>query len=557
MLTHLHIRDFAIVPALELDFECGFTAITGETGAGKSILVDALGLLLGDRSDSSWVRPGAGKAELSAAFDLGGNAEAGQWLDESGLGAGEECVLRRVITANGRSRAWINGSPVTVQQLGELGNLLVELHGQNEHIRLTSRRQQLRLLDACGDYAGDLESTADSFAAWKALEEQLRELEATTAIPAGEREFLQFQLAELQAHALDPADLKALESEHRLLARGGELLDGIHASLERLDADPLGAGTALQTVLHTLAAFEELDPDIADARRMLQEAAINCQEAAASLRLARDRVDLDPGRLRMVGDQLGTLGDLSRKHQVPMERLTAVRDQMAERLDRAENFAERRARLAAERDAALAGYRTAARRLSKRRAAHAGELSSAVTALMADLGMPGGRFDIELRTDAGGAPSKRGDDDIELQVSANPGMPPGSLAKIASGGELSRISLAIKAATSRGGGVLTQVFDEVDAGIGGDTANAVGNLLRRLSQGGQALCVTHLAQVAVCAGNHLLVRKQTLDDATQIDTALLDEQGRVNEIARMLSGRGSQQSRAHAAELLASVGDQA
>jgi DNA repair protein RecN (Recombination protein N) len=550
MLTHLSIRDFAIVPALELEFDQGFTAITGETGAGKSILVGALGLLLGERSDSGWVRPGSEKAELSAVFDLAGNGEALDWLGQAELGSGQDCLLRRTISANGRSRAWVNGTPVTLQQLGELGNLLVELHGQNEHIRLASRRRQLQLLDASGSYTGELEACAQCYRAWKSLDEQLTALLDDAPASPGELELLRFQVSELQQQALSAEDLASLESEHRLLSKGGELLEAIHASLDRLESEDLGVGSGLHSALNALEVFEALDSNIAEARRMLQEAAINCQEAAASLRAAGSRVDLDPDRLQSVGDQLGALGDLARKHRVQLEQLGEVRDTLAGRLDRAEHFSGRRDELEAECSAALASYRQAAKRLSECREKHATSLGQAVSALMAELGMPGGTFRIQLRHDAGGRPRERGDDDVELLVSANPGMPPGPLAKIASGGELSRISLAIKTATSRAGAALTQVFDEVDAGIGGATANAVGGLLRRLADGGQALCVTHLAQVAVCAAHQIAVRKDAADETTRLDTLLLDGDGRVDEVARMLSGRVSDQSRAHASALL-------
>jgi DNA repair protein RecN (Recombination protein N) len=556
MLIHLHIRDFAIIPALELDFNSGFTAITGETGAGKSILVDALGLLLGDRSDSTWVRPGAEKAELNASFNLGANSPATRWLADADLGDGEECLLRRTIASSGRSRAWINGTPVTLQQLGDLGSLLVELHGQNEHVRLTGKKQQLYLLDSSGAYAASLEKTEEAFHAWRKLDEAFQAILESSGLPARELEYLGFQLRELQHHALSPEALAELEREHGLLAKGGELLEGIRHSLEALDSDGHGIHSGLHQSLGRLEAFEALDTDILEARRMLQEAAINCQEAGSSLRRARDRVDLNPARLEAVADQLSTLGDLARKHHVPMEQLCEVRDQLADRLGRAENFDQQRDALETQRNTALSIYRTAAKALSRDRSEHAASLSTEVTRLMSALGMAGGGFEINVIHDPGCSPSRRGDDGIELLVSANPGMPPGPLAKIASGGELSRISLAIKVASRQGGTERTQIFDEVDAGIGGDTANAVGKLLQRLADGGQALCVTHLAQVAVRASRQLQVRKETGKTSISIDTTLLDNDERVEEIARMLSGKVSDQSRAHAAELLAAAQSQ-
>jgi DNA repair protein RecN (Recombination protein N) len=551
MLSHLHIQDFAIAPELDVEFHPGFTVITGETGAGKSILVDALGLLLGDRSDASWVRAGAERAELSADFGIGGNQAARRWLQDAELASGDQCLLRRSIAANGRSRAWINGTAVTIQQLAELGELLVELHGQNEHLALTRPREQLRLLDACGNYAEELQRTAGAYRDWKSRSEDFAQLEASTAIAPAEAELLRYQHEELQAHALPAAELRALEEEHRLLSHSGELLATLSDCLDTLDRDDGGILGELHRVQHRLRGLQDLDRGMAEAGRMLEEAAINIQETAGSLRHALDRVDLSPERLAAVRSQLDRLGDLARKHQLPMEQLASRRDELGERLERSEHYAERRARLRAEVAQALADYRAAADALSQRRRTQAEALSERVTGLMAELGMADGIFRLETTAPADAPPSPQGSDRAQILVSANPGMPAGPLAKIASGGELSRISLAIKVATARGE-QRTQVFDEVDAGIGGDTANTVGRLLQRLAADGQALCVTHLAQVAARANRQLRVDKQTVEGLLRVDTRLLDEAQRIAEIARMLSGSASEQSLAHARELLKS-----
>ncbi len=549
MLCHLTIKDFAIIPALEIDFEAGFTAITGETGAGKSMLVDAIGLLLGDRADSRTVRARAERAELSAVFDLAHNRAARDWLAEADLGT-KECLLRRVIGANGRSRAWINGVPVTLQQMAELGARLVEIHGQNEHVRLTSTRHQLELLDHGGGHAGELAQVREAWQAWQALRQRIDEAAAHAAIGAEERQFLDYQLRELEQHALEPERVQALENEHRLLARGGALVEALQLALEHLEEDDRGINPRLHATAGRLQPFEALDPRLAEVRQMLSEAVINCQEAATTLQGALEGVDLSPERLDTVTRQLGTLGDLARKHRMPLEELCAVRDRLAERLADADDFEARREALERERDAALATYRKASAALSGRRQAHGAELSAAVTALMGELGMPGGQFEMVLSHDPDAAPSPRGDDGIELRVSANPGIPPGPLASIASGGELSRISLAIKVAAHDSRDAMTHIFDEVDAGIGGDTANAVGRLLQRLAGARQVLCVTHLAQVAVCATHQVHVQKTTATDSTAVDTRLLRDDARVREIARMLGGKVSDQSRLHAEELL-------
>lgn len=549
MLSHLDIRDFAIIPSLALDFAPGFTAITGETGAGKSILVDALGLLLGQRSDSSWVRQGAERAELTAEFDVRQNDAARQWLAEAELESDGQCLLRRSIAASGRSRAWINGTPVTVQQMSALGILLVEIHGQNEHVQLTSPARQLQLLDNSGGYRELIKKVRDAYHDWSGLQAQFSELEAAAALPPEEIDYLRFQLAELQAQALAPPELAKLEQEHRLLAKGGSLAQDLETSLATLDDDEHGVVNGTLKAQQILARHGEFSADVADACKMIDEALINLQEASTTIARVRDKLDLSPERLEGVSLQISGLADLARKHRVRMEELESVRDRIEERLQAGEQFESRRAALEADCDKALQQYREAAKRLSAARQKHASALSGEVTRLMARLGMEGGRLEVQVNQRSDGKPAAPGDDRVEIHVSANPGTEPGPLAKVASGGELSRISLALKTA-SRSESARTQVFDEVDAGIGGDTANAVGQLLRQLSEGTQALCVTHLAQVAVCANQQIQVIKETGSDATSVDTTILGVQDRVDEIARMLSGRISQQSRQHAEELL-------
>jgi DNA repair protein RecN (Recombination protein N) len=554
MLNHLHIQNFAIVPTLDLDIQAGFTAITGETGAGKSILVDALGLLLGDRSDAAWVRAGAERAELAAEFSVSNNPEARNWLEESDLSLGDSCLLRRTISNNGRSRAYINGSPVTVAQMQALGQLLVEIHGQNEHMRLTRISEQFRLLDRSGSYSSEIVQLEDAFAEWQRVTRELDALETTASVSPGELELLNYQLAELQQHDLSIDSLQALQTEHDRLAAGGSLLDALTLSLELLDPessfDHEGINSNLNTTVLQLQKFVSLDTDISEACVMLNEAMVNCAEAVNSLRAARDRVDLNPARYEAVSDTLTQLNDLARKHHVRMEELENLMQVLATRIDGAGSSEERRIRLQEELQNRLDIYRDAAKKLHAKRSQHAGQLSKRVTALMAELGMAGGTFELSVCLDSQAKPAARGDDQVQIRISANPGLPPGPLSKIASGGELSRISLAIKVAARGERESITQIFDEVDAGIGGETANAVGRLLKRLSGSGQALCVTHLAQVAVCATHQLQVRKATGMDSTLVDTLLLDENSRVDEIARMLSGKISEQSRAHALELL-------
>ena len=556
MLNHLHIHNFAIVPTLDLDIDAGFTAITGETGAGKSILVDALGLLLGERSDAAWVRAGAERAELSAGFSLDNNKDARKWLDDVELSSNGSCILRRTINSNGRSRAYINGSPVTVAQVQSLGQLLVEIHGQNEHLRLTRSSEQFRLLDGSGDYSKEISLVKTAFSDWQAIQNELEALEQGVSISASELEFLKFQLDELQQHDLSIESQSALQTEHDRLAAGGSLLDALNFSIECLDpessVDQAGIKSDLSASMGHLQKFATLDSDINEACTMLHEAAINCDEAVSSLRAARDRVDLNPARFETVSNTLGQLHDLARKHNVRMEELEELMQSLEARIERAGSSEQRRHQLQAQLQTRLDAYRQAAEDLHLKRKKHAAVLSRRVCRLMTELGMAGGVFELAVTLTPQQKPSVGGDDEIQIRLSANPGLPPGPLSKIASGGELSRISLAIKVAASGGAESVTQIFDEVDAGIGGETANAVGRLMQKLAGKGQALCVTHLAQVAVCASHQLQVRKATEKQSTQIETVRLNQANRIDEIARMLSGKISEQSRAHALELLSS-----
>jgi DNA repair protein RecN (Recombination protein N) len=556
MLNHLHIHNFAIVPTLDLDIDAGFTAITGETGAGKSILVDALGLLLGERSDATWVRAGAERAELSAEFSLESNEDASKWLEDAELSSNGSCLLRRTINSNGRSRAYINGSPVTVAQMQSLGQLLVEIHGQNEHLRLTRSAEQFRLLDGSGDYSREAGLLKTAFSDWQAISNELEALEQGVSLSTSELEFLKFQLDELQQHDLSIESQSALQTEHDRLAAGGSLLEALNFSIERLDPessdDQGGIKSDLSASMGQLQKFAALDTDINEACTMLHEASINCDEAVSSLRAARDRVDLNPARFETVSNTLGQLHDLARKHNVRMEDLEKLMQTLEARIERAGSSEQRRQQLQTQLQTRLDAYREAAKKLHLKRKKHAAGLSRRVCQLMAELGMAGGVFELAVTLNPQAKPSVGGDDEIQIRLSANPGLPPGPLSKIASGGELSRISLAIKVAASGGTESVTQIFDEVDAGIGGETANAVGRLMQKLAGNGQALCVTHLAQVAVCASHQLQVRKATEKQSTQIETIRLNHANRIDEIARMLSGKISEQSRAHALELLSS-----
>lgn len=553
MLNFLQIRNYAIVDSLDLEFSGGFTCVTGETGAGKSILVDALGLLCGKRADTSAVRDGASKAELAAEFSLTADSPALAWLKHAELEDDQRCMLRRVIAEGGRSRAWINGSAVTLSQLAELGDLLVEIHGQNEHMLLVRQEAQFRLLDTGSSHDNVRQKVRHAFNTWVGLEEQKLQILSEESLGAGDRELLLYQIRELEESMLTAEQFLAMESEHRLLARGGDLARTLDESVLLLEQDPSGASTVLHRAAILLTPYVDLDAGIASAAELLNDAAIHCSEAISSLESARSRMESSPERLAELERQLGVQHDLARKHRVEPDRLEGVLSQIKQRFELAESLDSRLAELEEQLATALQSYRQQARILSGQRSKRAQQLSADVTALMQELGMEGGQFQFRVQHDEQRRPSTRGDDELELLVSANPGIPPGLLRKVASGGELSRISLAIKVACKGDNGAATQVFDEVDAGIGGDTAHSVGALLKSLSAGAQALCVTHLAQVAVFADQQLQVNKQSDEQQTRVSTRLLNNDQRIDEIARMLGGRLSDQSRAHASELLASA----
>jgi len=553
MLSLLQIRNFAIIDDLEIELESGFTAITGETGAGKSILVDALGLLLGSRADSTAIRTGCDKAELSAEFQLQENNPALHWLREAALEDGNACLLRRVMNSNGRSRAWINGTAVAVAQVQELGELLVEIHGQNEHIRLTRSNEAFALLDGRSAYPEQLAALGQAFSDWQETELQLQQLASESPLSSAELDLLRFQSEELEGSVISADAYLQLEKEHDLLSRGSDVIARLQACLDVLQADDSASGARLQSLANQLQQEASQDRDIANAHQALTEAAINCEEARQSLEAALSRIDLSADRLARLDKQMSLLHDLGRKHRAEPQRLGEVLQRLQQRIERASTLDEKRKQLQEQRTLQLQAYRQAARMLHQARQKLAAELSGAVTDLMQLLGMEGGVFELQVALQADREPSRRGDDKLDMLVSANPGMPPGPLRKLASGGELSRISLAIKVAGSAGQAAATQVFDEVDAGIGGDTANSVGRLLQAVAAQGQALCVTHLAQVAVCADQQIRVVKNASGQTTRVETALLDANERVDEIARMLGGKLTEQSRAHASELLSSA----
>jgi len=549
MLRALAIRNFAIISELDLKLEPGFTAITGETGAGKSILVDALGLLLGDRAESSLVAPDCKQAELAATFSLEDVPDIRAWLEEQAMEEGDELLVRRVISADGRSRAWINGRSATVGQLGELGALLVEIHGQHEHQQLEKPDTQRRLLD--GEIKGDrVIAVTNAFNDWRTAQLALERFEQDAGDP-DQLELLRFQCRELDELNLREGEFTELEREQERLSRSDDVRLAASRSTAALDQDEAPSVRGLlHEALHELGRVAEFEPRLAEAAGMLEEARINVDEAFAVIERVGEEESGDPERLAGINHRLQKSLDLARKHRIEPAELPALSASLNERLDRLEHQGERRGELERVVETAKQAWCKHADALSTARKKAAQSLSRKACECLAELGMDQACLTFRVTPDADSEPSAHGQDRIIIEFSANPGQPPRPLAKVASGGELSRVALALMIATGHRQGPHTRIFDEVDAGVGGETAHAVGRFLRQAAGGGQALCVTHLAQVAACADHQLRVTKFSENGATITRIEPLDSQGRRKEIARMLGSAESSASLAHAAEML-------
>lgn len=549
MLRRLTIADFVIVERLELEFGAGFTVLTGETGAGKSILIDALTLALGERADPIAVRQGAARADITAEFDTDGNRALVAWLVDSDL-AGDDgvCLLRRVVEASGRSRGFINGHPATAAQLREAGDFLVDIHGQHQHQSLSRPATQRALTDAYGGLEAQAELVAEAWRTWQRRREERLAFEGNAAAINAERERLEWQSQELDALKLNPGEWDAVGAEHARLAHAASLIEAAQSGVEILSEGEGAALDQLNAVLARLQPLLQHDARLKEILDALVPAQIQLQEGANALRHYSERTDLDPQRLREVEQRLDALHTAARKYRVEPDALPELATHTRERLAElgAGGDPETLRRREAEAEAA---YREAAKKLTAGRRKAAKKLAEAVTAGMQDLAMQGGVFEVSLEPLE--TPAAHGLEQIEFRVAPHQSMTAQPIAKTASGGELSRLSLAIQTVLSRVARVPTLIFDEVDVGIGGRVAEIVGCMLRDLGVRHQVMCITHLPQVAATAERQWQVSKTAARGKVASSVVVLDDQGRIEEVARMLGGvKITATTRQHAAEML-------
>ncbi|MCG8434264.1 MAG: DNA repair protein RecN [Gammaproteobacteria bacterium] len=536
MLTHIQIRDFAIIEKMELEFDGGLTVLTGETGAGKSILIDALNLVLGDRADADTVRFGAAKAEINAEFDLADRPSVLAWLRENDFDDEQYCSARRVITSEGRSRGYLNGRSVPMQTLRELGEQLVDIHGQHAHQSLLRRPEQLNLLDNYGKHAELQTKVREVFKFWEEKRQALDKLYAAQTDRSARLDLLRYQVRELIELDFKAGESAELEKEHKRFIHAGRLLEGVQLALaSSYDNDQQSAYSLLSQAVNVLQDLSELDPELPEILKLFNSALINLQEGAEELRRYTDNLEIDPERRDWVENRISLAQQLARKHHVTVEELPLHLEKLQTELDDLENAGERLDELEQQVAKLSEKYSEAAGKLTRRRKKTAKELSGKVTEAMQELGMPGGEFVIQIAHDESRF-TANGVDAVEMLVSANPGQPVKPLNKVASGGELSRISLAIQVIAAHATEIPTMVFDEVDAGVGGGIAEMIGKRLRSIGKTRQVFCVTHLPQVASQANHHFQVAKQTDGKTTHTQINALDGRSAVEELARMLGG---------------------
>jgi DNA repair protein RecN (Recombination protein N) len=552
MLTYLQIRDFAIIDAIELELRPGMTVLTGETGAGKSILVDALQLLAGGRAGAEVVRHGAERAEITGNFDLSKTPrELKRWLEEQSIVAGEELSIRRVVSSDGRSRGYLNGQAVALQLLREAGNILIDIHGQHEFQSLTRNAAQRDLLDGYGRLEPAAGQVGIAYRVWLELLNRTLDLESKARDRDAKLELLRYQVSELNALQLKEGEFESLVDERVRLANRGKLAEATQTALQLLyESEEGSAHAGVSRALQALRGLEIVDPKLGTMLPLVEEAAIQIREAARELEHYRDGLELDTTRQDQVERRLAAIEELARKNRVAPAELPPRSAQLVAELETVERADTDLAVLRKDLAAALEGYKTLAGQLSAKRSTAGRALSKDITTRMQTLGMSGGRFQVEVTQVGSGEPAQYGVDQIDFRVTANPGQPPRALSKVASGGELSRLSLAVQVSCAARE-TRCMVFDEVDSGIGGAVAEIVGRELRALGEQGQVLCVTHLPQVASQGHHHLRVTKLTDGRTTRTALTELAVGDRVEELARMLGGiEVTSKAREHAREML-------
>lgn len=556
MLKHLFIRNFAIIDELELDFNAGLTALTGETGAGKSILLGALNLVLGDRADNDSIKQGSEYAEIVAEFDIKKLDFISSWLVTQELNTDDECILRRRISKDGRSRAYINSTPVNLQIIRELAEMLIDIHGQHEHQSIMKSNVQRQLLDDYANHSPLLESVSNLYVELKLIEDQLQHLQQTSNEQNDRLDLLRFQTHELDILSLEENEYQLLNSQHKRMANAEKINNTIQQAIQSLsEDDDNNVQSLVAHIIDSITDIKDIDDSLNPVAEMLQEALIQIDESVSFLQSYSDSAELDPAQLIFTEQRIQNILDLARKHRVDPEELQSLHIKLQQELDDIDHVDERLNELAVKQKELEGKYLTASSKLTESRKKAAKKLNKNITQSMQTLGMDGGKFEIEIQPTKSRR-SASGLDQIEYTVTANAGQPCKPIARVASGGELARISLAIQMIIANNSQVPSLIFDEVDSGVGGGIAEIVGQHLRTLGsaksgKANQVICITHLPQVASQAHNHLRVEKQTKNKKTTSQVVTLDKEQRRQEIARMLSGvEITAQSLKHADEMI-------
>jgi len=536
LLEDITIKDFALIDSASLELRDGFTVLSGETGAGKSIAIDALGLCLGNRADASTIRPGANKTEVSARFSLCDIPQAKRWLEDNDLDLDDECILRRTICSDGRSRAYVNGNPVPLAQIKHLGQLLIGIHGQHAHHAMLKSEQQLILLDSYANHKMLLGSVSAAYLRCKQLEKELNTLQLSQQERIARKQLLQYQVEELDEFDLSDGEFSEIEVEHKKLANGTALIEACKNELFILQDNDQGSIESLINAAITQAQeLESYDPKLSCVLTMLNDSLIQIQESSNELEHYLDGLELDPEHFAQLEQRLSTVMQLARKHQVSAIDLFSHHQQLKSELNSLDSDEDALNDLQQQLDASKESYLTHAKKLNQSRSRYAKELDKQVTASIHELSMPKGKFTIAVNFKPE-LISANGSDHVEFLVSTNPGQPLQAIAKVASGGELSRIGLGISVITAKKVSTPTLIFDEVDVGISGPTAAVVGRMLRKLGESTQVLCVTHLPQVAGNGHQHMFVNKRSKGGQTETSMHTLDKEQRIQELARLLGG---------------------